>query len=51
VLAELCADPDLAPYVRPFEAGERALALVEASQVERVRELLAQRGIDLRDTL
>lgn len=51
VLAELCADAELAPYLRPFEAGERALALVEASHVERVRALLARRGIALHDTL
>jgi signal recognition particle subunit SEC65 len=51
VLAELCADPELAPYIKPFEAGQRALALVRLEDVDQVRVLLARRGISLRDEI
>ena len=44
---ELLADPELMPYLESFDAGKRPLALVHPDATERVRELLAERGIDL----
>jgi Helicase conserved C-terminal domain len=51
VLNELCADPELAPFIKPFEAGQRAMAIVDPQYVDQVRKLLAQRGIDLETDL
>jgi len=48
VLHELLADPDLVPYLRPFEAGPRALAAVDRQHLDRVQRLLAERGIEIR---
>ena len=48
VLKELCADPELASFLMPFEAGQRAMALVDPEHVDEVRALLAQRGIGVR---
>ncbi len=45
--AELLKDPELEPYLERFDAGNRPLARVAAGQLERVRELLAERGIEL----
>lgn len=44
---ELLDDPELKPHLELFDAGKRPLALVHPNAVERVRELLAERGIDL----
>jgi hypothetical protein len=51
VLKELCADPELAPFIKPFEAGQRAMAIVDSQHMDEVRTLLAQRGIDLKTDL
>jgi hypothetical protein len=48
VLKELCADPELASFIKPFEAGQRAMALVDPEHVDEVRALLARRGIEVR---
>jgi len=48
VLKELCADPELASFIKPFEAGQRAMALVDPEHVDEVRALLARRGIGVR---
>ncbi len=46
--AELLADAELQPYLTRFEAGARPLALVRADALEHVRELLAERGVEIR---
>jgi hypothetical protein len=46
---ELLGDPELKPYLERFEAGKRPLALVRAESLERVKELLAERGVDIRE--
>jgi len=51
VLKELCADPELAPFIRPFEAGQRALVMVDPEHVNEVRVLLERRGIGLKTDL
>jgi len=48
VLNELCADPELAPFIKPFEAGQRAIAIVDPQHVDEVRVLLTRRGIELK---
>ncbi len=45
--AELLADAELQPYLTRFEAGARPLALVRAGALERVQELLAERGVEI----
>ena len=45
---ELLADPELRPYLTRFNAGARPLAAVRAGDFERVRALLAERGIDVK---
>lgn len=47
-LRELMADRDLAPYLRPFEAGSRPLAIVDRQHLDAVQRLLAERGIEVR---
>jgi Helicase conserved C-terminal domain len=47
--AELLDDPELKPYLTRFEAGARPLALVRTAELARVKELLAARGIALRE--
>lgn len=47
-LHELVADPDLAPYLKPFEAGPRPLAAVDRQHLDTVQRLLAERGIEIR---
>ena len=44
-LDELQARPDLAPYLTPFPAQGRALAIVPSNKLEELRGLLAQLGI------
>jgi hypothetical protein len=46
---ELLNDPELKPYLERFDAGNRPLALVRAESLERVQELLAERGVDIRE--
>ena len=46
---ELMDDPELKPYLERFNAGNRPLALVRAESLERVCELLAERGVDIRE--
>lgn len=51
-LAELLADPDLAPLLQPFAPAQtKALARVRPQEVETVRVRLAERGIDLKNIL
>ncbi|MBI5877962.1 MAG: helicase-associated domain-containing protein [Chloroflexi bacterium] len=45
--AELLADRELAPYLTRFDAGPRALAVVRADAPETVRQLLAERGVEI----
>ncbi len=47
--AELLSDPRLKPYLTRFDAGQRPLALVRSDSVERVKELLAERGVEIRN--
>jgi hypothetical protein len=44
---ELLADPELKPYVKRFEAGARPIVSVRADELERVKALLAERGIEV----
>lgn len=48
VLRELLTDPDLAPYLKPFKAGPRPLAVVDRQHLDHVQRLLAERGIEVR---
>jgi Helicase conserved C-terminal domain len=45
--SELLADPELKPHLVRFDAGNRPLALVR--DLERVKELLAERGVEIRE--
>ncbi len=47
--AELLDDPELKPCLEPFDAGKRPLALVRADSLERVKALLAERGVEIRE--
>jgi len=47
--AELLDDPKLKKHLERFDAGNRPLALVRAESLERVKELLAERGVDIRE--
>jgi hypothetical protein len=47
-LLELLADPELRPYLTRFEAGPRSLVSVRTADVDRVRALLTERGIEVR---
>ncbi|MBI3913661.1 MAG: helicase-associated domain-containing protein [Chloroflexi bacterium] len=46
---ELLDDPELKPHLERFEAGNRPLARVRAESLARVKELLAERGVDIRE--
>jgi hypothetical protein len=48
VLRELLADPELKPYLQPFQAGRRALATVDREHLDTVQRLLAERGIEIK---
>ena len=51
-LAELQSDPDLAPLLQPFRPSPtKALARLKPQDVDKLRALLADRGIDLDDKL
>ncbi len=51
-LKELMADPDLAPLLQPFQPSPaKALARVRPQDVEKLRTLLAERGVDIEDKL
>jgi len=51
-LSELLADPEVGPLLSPFKPGaRRALAVVDEEKVERVRELLAERGMKVSEGL
>ncbi len=47
--SELLDDAELKPYLERFEAGNRPLALVRAGALERVKGLLAERGVEIRE--
>ena len=44
---ELLNDPELKPHLERFDAGNRPLVMVHAQSLERVKELLAERGVDI----
>lgn len=44
-LRELVADPDLSPYLKPFKAGPRPLAIVDREHIDTLQRLLADRGV------
>jgi hypothetical protein len=50
-LHELNARPELAPYLTPFVAGERALAVVSAEDLPQVRKILNRLGVDVEEGL
>jgi hypothetical protein len=50
-LQELNARPELAPYLTPFVAGERALAVVPTEDLPQLREILKQLGIEVKEGL
>lgn len=50
-LQELVARPELAPHLKPFPAGERALVVVSTADLPRVREILDQLGVEVREGL
>ena len=47
--SELLDDPELKPYLERFDAGNRPLVRVHAELLERVKELLKERGVDIRE--
>ncbi|MGC8781833.1 MAG: helicase-associated domain-containing protein, partial [Anaerolineae bacterium] len=50
VVDELCADPVLANYMRPFKpTASLGLALVRPADIAVLRDLLAERGIELEE--
>lgn len=51
VLNELLADPEIGPLIRPFNPHPPALAEVKPENQEKLRALLAERGIDLENHL
>lgn len=46
-LSELMDDPELAPHLEAFEAGRRALAVVDREHLDTVQRLLAERGVEV----
>ncbi|MGB8648698.1 MAG: helicase-associated domain-containing protein [Anaerolineae bacterium] len=46
--AELLQDSELKPYLTQFDAGARPLALVKTDDLERLQELFAERGIEVK---
>jgi hypothetical protein len=51
-LAELMADPEIAPLLRQFKpAPRKALAHVRAEDAAKLSAWLAERGVDLKDRL
>lgn len=51
-LDELLADPELAPLLKCFQPHmQKALALADAASLDKLRALLAERGIELGDQL
>ena len=44
---ELLDDPELKPHLEHFDAGNRPLVLVRAEALAHVKELLAERGVDI----
>jgi len=50
-LDELRTQPELRAHLTAFRAGERALAVVSEGDLARVKEILAQLGIRVRDGL
>jgi hypothetical protein len=50
-LDELKKHPDLEPYLTPFPAGDRALAVVPGDKLAEVQEVLARLGVRLREGL
>jgi hypothetical protein len=49
-LRELLDDPELSPYLQPFIAS-RGLARIDAAHQDKIRHLLAERGVDILGTL
>ncbi len=47
--AELRDDPELQPYHEHFDTGNLLLAVVRAESAERVKELLAERHVEIRE--
>jgi hypothetical protein len=47
----LSARPDLAPYLTPFPAQGRALAVVPSGKLEELRGLLLQLGVEVKKGL
>jgi hypothetical protein len=50
-LDELRAHPDLAPYLVPFPAQERALAVVPDGRLEKLLDMLSQLGMQVKEGL
>ncbi len=50
-LAELCKLPELVPLLKPFPAGNRALAVVESNRLGEVEAILARLGVPVRTGL
>lgn len=50
-LQELLTHPELQPYLTPFAAGNRALAVVPAKQLATVKRLLQTLGVALKEGL
>lgn len=48
IMADLLADPEIAPYLQPIP-GSPNLAIAKADEVARVRSLLGARGMDLQE--
>jgi hypothetical protein len=50
-LDELRARPDIAPYLIPFPAEGRALAVVPGGKLEELRSILSQLGVEVKEGL
>ncbi|HID62628.1 MAG TPA: hypothetical protein EYP49_07840 [Anaerolineae bacterium] len=50
-LEELMTRPDLQPYLTPFPAQDRALAVVLTGELPRVKEILARFGVPIKEGL
>jgi len=49
ILEEPVGHPDLQPYLPPFPTADRALAVVQAEKLPRVKKILARFGVQVKE--